>query len=373
MVGLVARSRRRYGGYIIHVGIVLIFLGFAGEGFKQEEQIVLQPGQSITLRNFTVKHDALRVTDDGQKQMVTAHLAIAKDGKPAGDLDPAKWFYRKHEEQPTTEVAIRRGVGEDLYIVLAGYDVANQSVTLHVVINPLVNWIWMGFGVLAFGTFIALLPESTFAFALAKVPAGAATTTLLLLGMLLSPFAAARAQAQAQQPPAGGHTEGASQAFLVPRTPLERELQHEIICMCGTCGRRRVGECTCSMAASMRGEIAKLVAAGKTREEVYQYFMDQYGSEEPLASPIDKGFNRLAWAVPYMVGSVGAIGAVVLARRWSRTKPADESDDVDVAVAPQGLRVASPSHAPQASNASSASSRNAQLEERLADELRDLD
>src|SRR5581483_9063450 len=149
LVGLVGRSRRRYGGYIIHLGIVLIFLGFAGQGFKQEEQVVLNPGQTLTLGGFTVKHEALRITDDGQKQMVTAHLAISKNGKAAGELDPAKWFYRKHEEQPTTEVAIRRGAGEDLYVVLAGYDVQNQSVTLQVFINPLVNWIWTGFGVLA--------------------------------------------------------------------------------------------------------------------------------------------------------------------------------------------------------------------------------
>jgi cytochrome c-type biogenesis protein CcmF len=415
MIGLVARSRRRYGGYIIHLGIVLIFLGFAGEGFKQEEQVVLKPGQHVSLRSFTVQHDALRLTDDGQKQMVTAQLAILRDGKPAGSMAPAKWFYRKHEEQPTTEVAIRRGVGEDLYIVLAGYDVQTQSVTLHVVINPLVNWIWMGFGVLAFGTFIALLPESTFAFALTKVPASAATTSTLLLllvltlGMVLSPDAAMRADAQtgggggsAGAPPngpsgappgasAGGHTEGASEAFLVPKTPFEREMQHEIICMCGTCGRRRVGECTCSLAASMRAEIAKLVAQGKNRDEIYQYFIDQYGSEEPLAAPIDKGFNRLAWAVPYMVGSMGLFGAVVLARKWSRNKPADselESASGEFGAATmhatgdaEGSASGGHGHGANAAAGAGAGARAAgaraardpQLEERLADELRDLD
>src|SRR5581483_10913933 len=323
---------------------------------------VLNPGQTLTLGGFTVKHEALRITDDGQKQMVTAHLAISKNGKAAGELDPAKWFYRKHEEQPTTEVAIRRGAGEDLYVVLAGYDVQNQSVTLQVFINPLVNWIWTGFGVLAFGTIIALLPESTFAFALAKVPAAAATTTTiwLLIGMLLAPWAGVRLHAQGQALPqsSGGHTEGASQAYIVPKTPLERDLQHEIICMCGTCGRRRVGECTCSMAAEMREEISKLVAAGKSRDEVYAYFMAKYGSEEPLASPIDKGFNRLAWAVPYVVGSVGALGAVIIARRWSHTKSASSASEDDASAS---------------SNASPASTHNAELEERLADELRDLD
>ena len=148
----VARHRRRYGGYIVHLGIVLMFLGFAGEGFKQEEQVLLKPGQDVTVGRFTVRHEALTVTDDGQKQMVTARLAVTRDGETLGEMSPAKWFYRKHEEEPTTEVAIRRGPADDLYIVLAGFDVEQQSATLHVVVNPLVNWIWLGFGLLAIGT-----------------------------------------------------------------------------------------------------------------------------------------------------------------------------------------------------------------------------
>jgi len=334
LVGLVARSHRRYGGYIVHLGIVVIFLGFAGEGFKREEQTVLKPGQHVSLGRFTVTHDALRLTDDGQKQMVTAHLSVDRQGKPAGAMQPAKWFYRKHEEEPTTEVAIRRGFAEDLYVVLAGFDVQAQSATLHLVINPLVNWIWAGFVILALGTFIALLPERAFNFATGRVPAGAATTMLLLL-VLVAPL---RAQ----------HTEGVSEAFLVPRTPLERDLQKEIICMCGTCGRKRLSECTCGMAASMRGEVARLVGEGKTREQVYEYFMAKYGSQEPLASPLDEGFNRLAWAVPYLIGLVGAASIGTLAVRWSRSRPAAAAVDVPVGADPE-------------------------LEQRLADELRNLD
>ena len=107
-------------------------------------------------------------------------------------MKPAKWFYAKREQEPTTEVAIRRGVGEDLYIVLAGYDAAEQSATYAVTINPLVNWIWLGFGIMALGTGIALLPETALAFAAAKVPSGAATAAMLLLLLLLPSFASRR-------------------------------------------------------------------------------------------------------------------------------------------------------------------------------------
>jgi cytochrome c-type biogenesis protein CcmF len=333
LIGVVSRSHRRYGGYIVHLGIVLIFLGFAGEGFKREEQTVLKPGQHVNLGRFTITHEALRLTDDGRKQMVTAHLAIARDGQAVVGLRPGKWFFRKHEEEPTTEVAIRRGFAEDLYIVLAGFDVQAQSATLHIVINPLVNWIWLGFIVLAFGTLIAVLPERVFSRALSRVPAGAATTTLLLLAL------AAPLHAQ--------HTAGVSEAFLVPRTPLERELQHEIICMCRGCGRERLSSCDCSLAAKMRGEIRQLVDAGKSREQVYEHFMAQWGSQEPLAQPIDKGFNRLAWAVPYILGLGGAALIALLGLRWSRHAP-------QTAVAPAGIT-------------------DPALEQRLSDELRDLD
>ena len=74
LIGLVAARKRRYGGYIVHVGMVLIFLGFAGEGFKQEEQALLKPGQQVSVGHFTIRHDALRVTNDAQKQMITGHV-----------------------------------------------------------------------------------------------------------------------------------------------------------------------------------------------------------------------------------------------------------------------------------------------------------
>jgi cytochrome c-type biogenesis protein CcmF len=338
LIGLVGRSKRRYGGYIVHVGIVLMFLGFAGEGFRQEEQALMKPGQQLTVGHFSVRHDALRVTQDAQKQMITGHVSVFEDGQLLGTLQPARWFFKKHEQNPTTEVAIRRGLTEDLYVVLAGYDAAEQSATYTVTINPLVNWIWLGFGIMALGTIIALLPDSAFAFAAARVPAGAAgaTTSLLILALLLP----AVAHAQHAETPDSAKTTAA-------RTPLEKELWREIICMCGGCGRKRIGDFCCAKAASMRAEVSSLLDQGKTREEIYQYFIAQYGSQEPLGAPIDEGFNRLAWLFPYLVGVSGAVAVALVARRWSRR-------DRFVAVA--GLPVEDPT-----------------LRSRLDDELRDLD
>jgi cytochrome c-type biogenesis protein CcmF len=254
VVGLVGRNKRRYGGYVVHVGVVLIFLGFAGSNaFKQEETGELRPGQTMTVGDYTVRFEALKVTDDGQKQMVTAHMTVIRDGNEITKLYPARWSYRKHEDEPTSEVSIYRTVAEDLYIAMPTYNAAEQIAQVRVTVNPLINWLWLGFGVAAIGTVITLLPETAFAFAVTKVPAGAVTTSVLLISLLLP--VAARAQ----------HVETGRTPNTAAQTPVEREVGHAVVCMCGTCGRKLVSECTCAKAEEMRSEIAALVKRWSNR------------------------------------------------------------------------------------------------------------
>lgn len=338
IVGLVGRNRRRYGGYIVHLGVVLMFVGFAGEGFGVDEQAVLRPGQSVAVRGYQIRLDAIRVTEDAQKQMVTGHITVMDAaGRELGRLYPARWFYFGREQEPTTEVAIRRTFAEDLYLVMPAFDLGEQTASVEIHVNPLVNWIWVGFGIMAVGTGIALLPERAYAFALGKVPAEAAAA-LLLVALLLWPGAAA-----------AQHVDGAAPTGLVVRSPVERAVGKRIICMCGTCGRQLVGECTCGYAAQMRDEIRRLAEAGHSEDEIVQYYIDKYGSQEPLAAPLDRGFNRLAWLFPYLAGAVGAVIVAVTARRWSRRAAAE---------------------APASAGGSDA---DPELQARLDDELRDLD
>ena len=303
LVGLVGRNKRRYGGYIVHLGIVLLFLGFAGEGFKQSEQALLTPGQQVQVGDFVMRYDQMRITDDGRKQMVTAQVTVTRDGQPFATMYPAKWYFRKHEDQPTTEVAIQRGFAQDVYVVLAGYDAGGQTASLDVTIAPLVNWIWFGFGILALGTFIALLPDTVFAFATVKIPQNAVTTSMLLLSIVIS------------QGMAFGQTTGA----VAERTALERSLENEIICTCGcrlpngTCGMMN-----CHGKEAQTGKLRKLIAEGKTRDEIIATFVNDFGSEDVLTRPINRGFNRLIWLAPYLIAAMALVGIFVAARRWSR-------------------------------------------------------
>jgi cytochrome c-type biogenesis protein CcmF len=304
LVGLVGRNKRRYGGYIVHLGIVLLFLGFAGEGFKQTQLALLKPGQQIQLGDFVVRHDALHVTNDAQKQMVSSEISVFKDGQPFATMYPAKWFWQK-SAQPTTEVAIRRGFAEDVYVVLANFDTASQTATLEVTIAPLVNWVWFGFGILALGTIIALLPETAFAFATIKVPSAAATTTpLLLLALVLSP-GLALAQTTGE---------------VVQKTALQDELEDEIMCSCGGC-RSSVKDCpmlNCHGETAQTQKLQAMIAKGMTRQEIIDAFVRDFGSEDILMRPRDQGFNRLAWLFPYVAAVTAFVAVFFAARRWAR-------------------------------------------------------
>jgi len=339
IVGLVGRNKRRYGGYIVHLGIVLIFFGFAGEGFKQEQQVLLKPGEQTTLGHFSVRYDRLTIRDDGQKQMTTAFVTVFEDGRQIATMYPAKWAFHKHEDEPpTTEVAIRRSIAEDLYIVLAAYDAATQAASFQMFINPLVNWIWLGFGIMALGTGIALLPERALAFAMERMPGeAAATTAALLLAVLLG-----AAPLAAQQ-----HTGESDIAPILPRNEIEKSLGERMVCLCGGCGKEPIGTCTCGYAAGIRREIAKFVDEGMTEDEIIQHYITELGGQQILGTPLNQGIGRLAWLFPYLLGASGAFVVGFAAVRWSR-----RSEKPRAGEQPQ---------------------EDADLSERLDDELRNLD
>jgi cytochrome c-type biogenesis protein CcmF len=320
MIGLVGRNKRRYGGYIVHLGIVLMFLGFAGEGFSRDEQLLLKPGESATVASYTLTLDALRVTDDGQKQMVTAHVAVKDaNGKDLGTMHPAKWYYRKHEEEPTTEVGIRRSFAEDLYIVMPAFELEDQTASVEVHINPLVNWLWFGFGILAVGTGIALLPEKALSFAMAPLPSQAATTALLLLALLLTP---GRVFAQHEVDPRNTHLQVFSKEV--------KDVTKKLACWCGGCSKLPVGECACGHCAMVKGEVTQMMKDGKGEDAVLAHYVQPptdhaedavhrgQSGNRLLGEPPAEGSGRLVYVLPVVLGLGGLFLAISLALRWSR-------------------------------------------------------
>ncbi|MBI4521995.1 MAG: heme lyase CcmF/NrfE family subunit [Gemmatimonadetes bacterium] len=172
-VRLVTQNRRRWGGYIVHVGVVLVFAAFAGQSFDVEVQHSLAPGESATVRSpfghtYTLTHQGLSSYDAQNMFKVVAALSLSRDGRDVGVLTSEKRYYTT-AQQPTTEVGIRSSVFEDLYLILAVVediegvarnDPAAQRATFRILINPLVAWIWYGGLVLTVGALIAIWPEA---------------------------------------------------------------------------------------------------------------------------------------------------------------------------------------------------------------------
>src|SRR5881296_1076703 len=164
---LLARNRRRYGGYIVHVGIVILFIAFAGMAFKTETEATLRPGEAATLRSpygwtYRFTHLGVSQYDALNRQVTAAALEIERNGKRLGVLTTEK---RQHVDglgrptfQPSTEVGIRSDLREDLYVVLAGLVNGTEQAVFRFTINPLVWWVWYGGMIVALGGLIVMWP-----------------------------------------------------------------------------------------------------------------------------------------------------------------------------------------------------------------------
>ena len=244
-----------------------------------------------------MKYNALTVTEDAQKQMITADVEVSATARRSRGMYPAAGSIAAREDEPTTEVALRRGFAEDLYIVLAGYDVGTQTRDVR---SP-------------------------------RQPAGQLDLVRRRHhGHRHDHRAAARAGVRVRDQPrarGGGDDDGAAparwrsalqsgaqriapaDAVIVARSALERDLETEIICMCGGC-RLPAGTCGMPNCHGNAAQIAQAQGAGRrrarraTRSSALRPRVRQPGS---AGAPIDRGFNRLAWLLPYAVGLVGIV------------------------------------------------------------------
>ncbi|MBI3913019.1 MAG: heme lyase CcmF/NrfE family subunit [Chloroflexi bacterium] len=158
LLNLVQKNRRRYGGYVVHIGIVLAVIGITGSTlYQREQQYNFKPGETISFEQYTLTFEGLQMTPAANRDIIAARLKVTENGNPIGTLTPSKDYYRA-ADQNTTEVAIRSTLREDLYLILAGWT-NDGTATIKIVINPLVTWLWIGFGVFICGTIIAALPD----------------------------------------------------------------------------------------------------------------------------------------------------------------------------------------------------------------------
>lgn len=168
------RNTRRYGGYIVHMGMVLIFIGLAGAAFNRDVQKDMQPGSTMQIGPYTLllqSSDSKPEKNYNSERMI---VEVIKNNKPMMLLYPERRFFTTNE-QSGTMVAIYSTLLEDLYVVYAGQSPETNAPVIHAYLNPLVKWIWLGGVIVVMGTIVALMPNrrNVFVLSAAQQPAGA--------------------------------------------------------------------------------------------------------------------------------------------------------------------------------------------------------
>ena len=159
---LMARNRRRYGGYLIHLGVLVMAFGIIGSYFYQEQtQIRLERGQTAGLGEYVMRFDGVSQYAGPDDLLIReASLSITKNGRPVGQLNPRTEFYTR-TGQPMTIPSARSTVTEDFYVLMVNWEsVTEDAATFRLFLNPLINWVWAGGFVFIVGTLIAAWPDA---------------------------------------------------------------------------------------------------------------------------------------------------------------------------------------------------------------------
>ncbi len=384
LVGIIMAKRRKYGGYIIHLGVAVMFIGFAGKCFEVERNFTLSPGETYSIRDYQITYERLEVddTNSGHVMRWISHLSVTKDGSFLDNLAPEVRNYTK-SEQPLHEVSVHTSLTpgddffEDLYLVFNSFESDTQLGSFTVFVNPLINWVWLGFGFLALGTIFCVIREDwaesmsgrrktrggrSAEVILVLLAAGAVTFGLTSLAnaqaehasahqvsgsataqnrgdnaVLMEPYRAkAIAEVQTANPswaPTSPEYQAAVQARLEPIVEANRQLLKDLVCLCG-CPRESLYHCKCGFAAGERGfvlgilarqDLSTEVGRAAARQEVIDQMMRKHASKEEgsgthvLMVVPDKGLNKLAWAFPYLALSGALALLFAVSRRWVRS------------------------------------------------------
>jgi cytochrome c-type biogenesis protein CcmF len=425
LIGLVFAKRRKYGGYIVHIGVAVMFFGFAGKAFEGMKDFTVQkPGQTFEYRGYTFRFDGLWAPSsesDDNKEVALAQVALLKGDEELAIMHPARFRFAKEPDQPTTEVDIVSYLEEDVYMVLTGFaqnpDRSPREVNFRVYINPLINWVWLGFFFLTLGTMICLVPQTwvdrasgTRRSRIGRL--GEIALLLLISGSVI--VASARiAAAQAPDPrsqlehkdptEAAGPTHNQAAAhiarpddpgYLAPfrkrlterikkdkpdigKAELQQELavglapvvevtkdaMAKLVCMCGGCTRETVYECKCSVAAGERQKVLAMMSKHDLLEpaerkaaydEVVAWYTARFGGEHALIVPEKEKAGRVGWMVPVVMVVAGLGLLYAIGRRWVVRGRRDMSERREAVAAAEAAE-------------------NEDYADRLDDELRDTD
>ena len=307
LFSLVSRARRRYGGYTVHIGVVVMFIGFAGAAYDVEAEAAVRPNGTLEVGDFQLRYERSQMLRDPNKRAVYSELTVLdKDGNELSTVYPAKFIYRTHPEMPTTEVSIRSRLLEDLYVIMSVVDPQTQRGTFRVIQRPLVAWIWIGGIFFILGCVIAMWPRTRDV--LRRQARIAKTAALILLALLVAPHMASAQSDSSSSLHAG---------TVVISDPEERHLFSQLLCQCGSCQRLPLDTCGCSWAEDARRDLRMRMAGGETALDLIAGFRAQHGPAA-ISVPQDQGMDRALWAVPVVLIVLAAGTIIRTGYRWRR-------------------------------------------------------
>jgi cytochrome c-type biogenesis protein CcmF len=157
--GLLVRQNRRYGGFVVHLGILVVALGVAGsQAWSRQTEATLSRGESVELAGYKIRFDSLAASEESNHFKVSGTFTVANGARRLTVLYPAKKFYPQ-EQTPIAYVDYRLGFIEDVYLVLGDFARDGSQATVKVQVNRMVSWLWIGGLILTLGAALAILPE----------------------------------------------------------------------------------------------------------------------------------------------------------------------------------------------------------------------
>ncbi|HLK54137.1 MAG TPA: heme lyase CcmF/NrfE family subunit, partial [Candidatus Angelobacter sp.] len=160
MYQLTRRNMRRYGGYVVHFGVVLVVIGLSGAAFNKDQEQEMAKGDRLQIGRYTLVGQEYTDDDNANYISQAAMLEVYKDGKFLTRLNPEERFFKASGGQPVHIVANHSTLSEDLYVIYEGRNNQTDHPIIKAFVNPLVNWIWIGVLVIVLGTGMALVPNA---------------------------------------------------------------------------------------------------------------------------------------------------------------------------------------------------------------------
>lgn len=345
---LISRHRRRYGGYLVHVGMVMIFLAFCGNVGKVDKDVTLVVGQSAQLGDYTIRFDAVEEHHAIDKVEITAQMTVFRNGRQVGTIVPARYDFNDYAMlagqaadpmKITSEIAIRSTPVEDLYIALLQVNADEQAAAFKMVVLPFTWWFWFGGVVLIAGTIVCMWPEPdrlarqywrhrAARRAEAVVISAFVCIPVIVFGGQMEAFAQEPVPEVAEHDEHEGHDHGNEAEPPPVGTLSEAQLDvtegafRLVMTTCSGCAGKSLSTASpsCYPSNQDKQRIRAMAASGQSLDEILDTFVAERG-QAALAVPPAGGFNRLAWLVPSAAALIGIWLIVTWSRRWSKTNP----------------------------------------------------